>query len=149
MLYPVNGARIYIADAPADGWGEVLPVAGWEEIGEAEALGMVGIEWEVTEAEVADCNTGTAQIQTAKFAQRPSPMQIVLGNDPEDAGQVILWRAAASTASYPFQLITPDGSVRSWWALVTSLLEVFDTANSVLKLQADLLPTGPISRERF
>jgi len=145
MLYPTAGARIYIADAPAECPG-ALPGAGWVEIGETEALGMIGVEWETAEALKADCD-GIPRVLTVKSHQAPSPMQIILANDPEDEGQILLWKAVRSTAHYPFLLVNADGTTsRSWFALVTSLLEVFDSANSVMKLQADLLPTSPLVR---
>ncbi|MGA0617407.1 hypothetical protein [Paracoccus sp. KR1-242] len=144
MLYPTAGARLYIADAPTE-WPGALPGAGWVEIGETEALGMIGVEWETAQALAAGCDDG-ARLLTVKSHQAPSPMQIVLANDPEDAGQIVLWRAARSPDHYPFRLVDANGSTRSWFALVTSLLEVFDGANSIMKLQADLLPTSALVR---
>ncbi|QRZ15397.1 hypothetical protein JWJ88_13660 [Paracoccus methylovorus] len=151
MLYPTAGARLYIADAPARGAGGVLPVAGWVEIGETEALGLLGVQWGVASTDLAteeyDGPDGYLVEYSVKTALRQSPMQIVLGNDPSDPGQVLLWTAARSTNHYPFRLVLPDGvSSRAWFGLVTALVEVFDSANSVMKLQADVLPATPIIR---
>lgn len=147
MLYSTAGTRLYIGRDP-----RFMPseAGAWVEIGETEALGMLGVEWEVQETTVVGCDLGDAAVSWAeKGARRSLPMQIILGNNPEDGGQAILWEALYSSDYYFFRLLLPDG-VRSrvWRALVTSMSEVFDTANSVMKLQADLRPHhDPISRE--
>lgn len=140
MLYPTAGARLYIADAPGS-----APGPPWVEIGETEALGTLGIEWDTAQVVHSSC-TGPAQTLSAKSHLVPVVMQIVLGNDPVDPGQAILWRAARSEQPYPFRLVDASGRQRTWVALVTSLHEVFDSANSIMKLQADLLPEGSITR---
>lgn len=147
MLHPVAGSRLFIADAPADRGG-ALPSGGWVEIGEVEALGGIGAEWSTAEAEYLEsCDVQSGIIISAKQSRRETPMQIVLGNDPTDPGQVILWRAAKSQDHYPFRLEFSDGvHRREWLALVISLTEVFDGANSVMKLQATIIPTQNIQR---
>ncbi|MDS9467942.1 hypothetical protein RGQ15_10230 [Paracoccus sp. MBLB3053] len=148
MLYPTAGTRFFIADAPALEPG-ALPASGWVEIGETEALGLVGIEWEMAEADLAHMAGGAGNvIAHAKQSRRTLPMQIILGNDPEDVGQILLWQAAHAVEHYPFRLLMPDGvRSRSWFALVTAISEVFDAANSVMKLQVDLQPHhAPITR---
>lgn len=147
MLYPTAGSRLYIADVPVFETGP-FPTTGWVEIGETEAIGMLGVEWDV---ETADVMTGTADGEPAEISikgilRRPE-MPLVLANDPADPGQLLLWTAARSRDSYPFRLVFPDGvQQRSWFALVVRMGEVFDTANSVMKLQADLKPTSSIMR---
>ncbi|RMC35365.1 hypothetical protein [Paracoccus alkanivorans] len=147
MLYPTAGSRLYIADAPTDRNGAIS--GAWVEIGETEALGGLGVEWAADEAEVSDgCGLNDSfYVETAKRSRRATPMQIILGNVPTDPGQIILWKAAKSELFHPFRLVFPDGGVsRRWLALVVSLVEVFDTANAVMKLQATLIPTHNIIR---
>lgn len=141
MLYPTNGARLYIADLPAK-WPGSLPVGGWAEVGETEALGSLGISWEMSEADIASVNgaPGSNVIMQVKQSRRALPMQILMGHDPEDEGQQIMRRAALSEDHYPFRLELPSGDTRSWFAMVVALSDVFDSANSVVKLQADLIP---------
>lgn len=147
MLHPVAGSRLFIADAPVDRGG-ALPAGGWVEIGEVEAIGSLGAEWSTAETEYLEsCDAQSAIIISAKQSRRETPMQIVLGNDPTDPGQVILWRAVKLTDHYPFRLEFSDGvHSREWLALVISLTEVFDGANSVMKLQATIIPTQNIQR---
>lgn len=110
-------------------------------------MGMLGVEWEVHRVELYDCD-GSGWEETEKAYQRRSPMQVILGNDPTDPGQVVLWSAVRSVSRFPFRLVFPDGVTgRRWAALVTALSEVFDTANAVMRLQADLQPTSDIERE--
>ena len=147
MLYPTAGSRLFIADYPAD-QGGTIPAAGWVEIGETEAIGILGSEWDVETADVVrDCGSGDVVEIAAKGVERRTEMPIIMGNDPTDTGQLLLWAAARSRSSYPFRLVFPDGvTQRSWFALVIRIGEVFDTANVVMKLQADLKPTSAIER---
>ncbi|REF67394.1 hypothetical protein [Paracoccus versutus] len=142
MLYPTAGSRLYIADAS----GAVkLPESGWVEIGETEAIGMLGVEWETVDATNLTSPDGAEEL--IKGIIRRPPMQIVLGNDPGDAGQLLLWQASRSRDPFPFRLVLPcGGRWRGWFGLVTGLFEVFDTANSIMKLQADVLPTSKTFR---
>lgn len=139
MLYPTNGAKLYIADLPAYSPGS-LPTAGWVEVGELEALGTLGIEWDMAEIDLASMEGGSNFIMQVKHARRSLPMQILMGHDPQDPGQQILRRAALAERDYPFRLVLPSGDTRGWFALVIALSDIFDTANSVVKLQADLMP---------
>lgn len=139
MLYPTTGARLYIADLPTETPCPVPDVA-WVEIGETEALGTLGVEWETTEASTVGCGDSGVIVQ-AKQARRALPMQILMGHDPEDEGQQVLRRAAMAHGYYPFRLVLAAGAgSRTWFAIVTALSDVFDSANSVVKLQADLIP---------
>lgn len=142
MLYPTNGARLFIADAPVVGAG-AYPSAGWVEIEEAEALGMVGVEWEQIEAG----DLAEEAIGFLKGVMRRQPIEIVLGSDPGAAGQSLIWTASRSRLSYPFRLVFPGGTItRRWFALVMGIFEVFDSANSIIKLQVVLQPTSEIQR---
>lgn len=140
MLYPTAGSRLFIADA----WAP-----DWVEIGEVEAIGFLGSQWDVvTEDVLTGCGpeSGPGEIAVKGVERRPE-MPIIMGNDPTDPGQLVLWTASRSHDSYPFRLVFPDGvTVRSWSALVVRIGEVFDAANTVLKLQADLKPTSAIER---
>ena len=144
MLYPTAGIRLYIADSPVETPG-TLPASGWVEIGETEALGMLGVESETID--VTSMGSAEGVEEHIKGVMRRLPMQIVFGLDPEDAGQAILWQAARTRGHYPFRLVFPDGARwRAWFGLVVGISEVFDTANSIMKLQADILPGGPTLR---
>ncbi|MDB6179550.1 hypothetical protein PAF17_18935 [Paracoccus sp. Z330] len=150
MLYPTSGSRLFIADAPT-GRDGAIPASGWVEIGETEALGLLGIEWLTDEAEIAEDIDPTAALVnwTAKRARRAKPMQVVMGNDPTDPGQIILTQAAQSMDHYPFRIDFPNGGPsRQWLAQVVSLADAFDAANGVVRLQAELLPSTSTGIQR-
>lgn len=147
MLYPTAGCRLFIADLPDTAPGSVPPEE-WIEIGETEALGMLGVDWELNRVDIYDdCDQPGTEVVEKAYVRR-LPIQAILGNDPTDPGQAVLWTAVRSASPFPFRLVFPDGvTARRWGALVTGFIEVFDIANSVMKLQADLQPTTPIERE--
>lgn len=145
MLYPTNGTHLYIADAPAEDAG-AFPSAGWVEIGETEALGLLGVEWDMASSTKTTCE-GAVEVIHAKQAFNKPPMELVFGADPTDPGQMVLWRALNRIEAYPFRLVFPDGvTTRLWFALVVTVAEVFDSANSVIRMQATLQPIGSIQR---
>ncbi|HWL56407.1 MAG TPA: hypothetical protein VNQ78_06970 [Paracoccus sp. (in: a-proteobacteria)] len=142
MLYPTAGSRLYIADAPAEVPG-AFPASGWVEVAEPEALGVLGVEWEAVE--VSDMAIG--EVGTLKGVLRRQPMQIILGDDPADPGQALIWAASRSSLSYPFRLVLPGGVLtRRWFGLVMAIGEVFDAANSVIRTEVTLQPTSQITR---
>lgn len=147
MLHPVAGSRIFIADSPAAPGG--TPAPAWVEIGETEALGLLGGEWGLIDVTCFGSvgKDGVPGREFLKGAFGHSPMQIVFGNDPTDAGQIRLWKAFKSDDAFLFRLVFPGGTIaREWRGFVTAMSEVFDTANSVIKLQADILPQSEIWR---
>lgn len=148
MLFPVADSRLFVADTPSRTPG-TIPATGWIEIGETEALGLLGVQWGMDSVDLAteeyDGPDGYLVEYSVKTALRRPPMQIIMGNDPSDSGQSLLWAACRTTAHYPFRIVMPDGgSTREWTALVFGMTEVFDAANNVMRLQADLKPTSAI-----
>ncbi len=148
MLYPTAGCRLFIANLP-DTAPAAVPPEAWVQIGEAEALGLLGVEWDLHETTYikSGCDWDDMSEDVVKGVMRRAPMPIILGNDPEDPGQAILWAASRSRAPFPFRLIFSDGvTMRRWSALVIALFDVFDSANAVMKMQATLRPVSPIER---
>lgn len=142
MLFTTAGTRLFIADPRVQSAGE------WVEIAETEAFGLLGSEWEMSEADLACINDGDkgGEIYQAKRSIRRLPMQVVLGNDPSDPGVLLLWNAHHSVSDFRFKLLFPDGATaRYWLGVVTAMREVFDTANSLMRVQADILPTTQIT----
>ncbi|MFN4102123.1 MAG: hypothetical protein ACK4GT_20365 [Pararhodobacter sp.] len=138
MLFPVAGCRFFIADTPS-----VMPTGGWVEIGETEAFGMLGGRYELEDGHVM----GPEDYFAHKGVHRPTTMQILLGIDMTDPGQLLLFKAYNTRAPFPFRLLFPDGETeRRWLALVMSFDEVFDAANNVMRMQAELHPVAAIQR---
>lgn len=133
MLYPTAGSRLFIADTPAAP-GSVAAGA-WVEIGEAEALGTVGGSWQLVE----NAPVGAEVDAFLKDTFTPGVTQLVLGNDPADPGQALLWAALRSCDDYAFRILFRGGVLsRQWRALVVGMGDAFDTANGVIRLRADL-----------
>ncbi|TNH41280.1 hypothetical protein [Paracoccus haeundaensis] len=142
MLFPVAGATFFIADLPTEdpsGMPDV-PDASWVEINETEALGSLGGRYDLEE--VHGMSDGPGEGYTAlKGAHRPDTMQVVLGLDPTDPGQLLLFKAYRSRDAFPFRLLFSDRiTERRWFAMVLGLGEVFDAANNVMRLQVELHP---------
>lgn len=136
MLFPVAGSKLFIV-------GRASASEPWTEIQSAESFGSLGVEWSAVD--VTDVTSPHSEI--VKGIMSPRTMQIVLGNDMDDPGQLLLWRASRSRESFRFRLEFPGAaSWREWWALVMSLEEAFDSANSVVKLLATLQLTSDILR---
>lgn len=148
MLYPVAGSRFHVADAPGADPATVAPDA-WIEVGETEALGLIGGSWQTGDSTNMESPRvgGLLVRQNHKEILDLSVMQIVLGNDPADPGQIILWKAFRFDTHFPFRIVFTDGATaRSWSALVTAFSEVFDEANRTMKMMADLQPTTLFQR---
>lgn len=147
MLISTSGSRLFIADPRTFGTGSGS--GDWVEIGETEAIGMLGVEWEVQSVDVmfgAGPDGGPGEL-AIKGAKRRPEVPLIMGNDPSDPGQQMLWTAAHSDDSWLFRLVFPDGTTtREWAALVVRMGEVFDGANSAMRLQADLKPTSDAIR---
>lgn len=148
MLFPVAGSRFFIANQPVEApTGPVtVPAGAWVEIGETEAFGTLGGRYELNEAHfmTGGPDEGYAAM---KGVHRPDTMQLVLGLDPIDPGQLLLFQAYRSRDAFPFRLLFPDGVTdRRWFALVMSFGEVFDAANNVMRMLADLHPVTNMTR---
>lgn len=143
MLFPVAGTRFFIADNPTDPDLMAPETAfDWIEIGETEAFGTLGAEFELQ-----DFHDIGGRYLAAKGSERPTVMQVVLGLDPSDPGQALLLAAYRHNAAFPFRMLFPDGlTERRWFALVVHLGEVFDAANNVMRMQAELHPVSQIQR---
>lgn len=149
MLFATAGCRFYISDRPVEPSGWAVADRAFVEIGETEALGLLGVSWELEDAGHVEAvqKDGLPIEVPVKAKMIFQPMPVIFGIDPLDPGQAVLWQAVRAADPYDFQLILPDGVTgRTWSALVIGLSEVFDAANSVVKLQADLKPTSDIQR---
>lgn len=149
MLMAVAGCKIHIGAPVGDGMSHDLAITGsadWAEIAEVESLGVLGTTW-VTFAYTPESDQ--PEFSTVlKTGQSGQTLQIILGIVPGDEGQQRLWQAQGDIEDYAFRLDFPDGiNRRLWRASVISFAEVFDEANSVMKIQADLQINSPITKE--
>ena len=145
-IYATNGARIYIGGAldtkstdfvEADFAGQS---AAWKEIGETENLGTVGD----TASEITFDGINSQRTRRLKGTRNAGSMDLVMGIDYDDEGQKALIAAEKTPHDYAFRIVLNDApaggtpSERLFVAKVGSVAEAFDTANSVMKLNASL-----------
>ncbi len=153
MLYSTAGSRLYIGQPRAgrlfpDLSGNDLTGESWQEIGELELLGPLGGEWNIIERDPLVGQRFGGFMKGGIIARK---VQIVMGADADDPGQQQLVSALGDERGFAFRLILPGagpaaGRSRFWIALVGSVDEVFDQANSVIKLQAVLYLNSPVVR---
>lgn len=143
-IYATNGARLYIGGAmdtkSTDFVEGDFGSQTWVEIGETENLGTVGD----TSSEIAFDSINAQRTRRLKGTRNAGSMDIVCGIDPDDAGQQALHLAEKTPHDYAFRIVLNDApaggspSERLFVAKVASVAEAFDTANSVMKLNASL-----------
>ena len=147
MIFTTAGARLYIGPALAakssDFERSDFPAAGsadWVEIDETESLGSAGD----TSTEVAFDGINSARTRRLKGTRNAGTMEIVCGLDPNDPGQQAVIAAERVKFDFAFRLVLDDAepggtpSERLFVAQVGSVAEAFDTANTVMKLNATL-----------
>ncbi|MFG1349663.1 hypothetical protein [Xanthobacter autotrophicus] len=147
-IYGVSGSKIYIGAAKEPANGADLAAADftsqtWTEITPVESIGALGDNAEVSTFDVI----GIARTQKRKGVANAGSMEVVMGSDYADAGQLALRAAAAAKGSYAFKIefndkpatgAAPKNSLRYFTALVMSASEALDDANSILKLSSTL-----------
>lgn len=149
MLMPTAGARIYVARLYGGGVSAAsLTGLIWTEVSETEALGTLGGKWSLI-----DVTTEEESLNFVKDVQEASFMQILLGNDLADPGQLVLLEAYRNREErYAFRIDFPlmagqsTPARRIWAGLVTTFEEVFDTANGVIKTLVELIPQSETVR---
>lgn len=150
MLMPTAGARFLIAKSHGMAvTAASLAAFRWVEIGEMEAMGMLGGAWEREEVTLV----GQVDASYLKSSRQPTSMQLVMGVSLSDPGQLLLLEAYKSQRErFAFRIDFPlmPGQLtparRLWSALVMSFEEAFDTANSVIRNSVELLPQSEIIR---
>ncbi|MFN4102124.1 MAG: hypothetical protein ACK4GT_20370 [Pararhodobacter sp.] len=143
-IYATAGARLYIGGPlPAKSSDFVLAdfdTQTWVEIDETEGLGSAGD----TSAEVTFDGINSARTRRLKGTRSGGTMEIVCGLDMADPGQIALIAAERTKHDYAFRVVLADApaggtpSERMFVAQVGSAAEQYDTANSVMKLNASL-----------
>lgn len=151
-VYATNGARIYIGGAldtksepfvPADFSGQ-----SWEEIGEVENLGTVGD----TSTEISFDSIPAQRTRRLKGTRNAGSMDLIMGIDYEDAGQQALIAAEKTPHDFAFRIVLNDApaggtpSERMFVAKVASVAEAYDTANSIVKLNASLWVNSNVAK---
>jgi hypothetical protein len=144
MIFATAGAKLFIGEAKstqsADFTDTDFTSETWTEIKETESLGSFGdTSEEVTFEGLAD-----SRARRLKGTRSAGAMDVVMGIDYQDAGQLALIAAEKTKENYSFKVefndAPPGGtpSERLFVAAVGSASESLDTANNVMKLNASL-----------
>lgn len=151
-IYATNGAKLYIGAAIAQKSTDFVQTdftsQTWTQIGEIEGLGSLGD----TAGTIDFTGITDARKRVRKGARSAGTMEIVMGIDSADPGQIALIAAEKSSSDFAFKLVLPDApsggtpSERYFIALVLSQSENFDKADSVMKLTASLAVNSNVVR---
>jgi hypothetical protein len=112
----------------------------WVEISWVENMGSFGDK----SAEITFDAIGETRTQKLKGTRNAGSMDLVIGIDWEDVGQIALRAAEATPNDYAFKVEFNDAplggtpSYRYFIAKIMSVEEKLDSANNVVKLSANL-----------
>lgn len=143
-IYATAGAKLYIGDVISDKSSDFteadFAAETWTNISHLESLGTLGDQAE----EITFDALGEGRRKRLKGVRNAPTMEVVAGIDYADAGQQALIAAEKTDHDYAFKIEFDDAPVggtpseRYFIAKVGSSSEAYDTANSVMKLNASL-----------
>lgn len=143
-IYATNGAKLYIGGVLAQKSDDFVEgdftSQNWVEIHEIEGLGSVGD----SATEISFDSIDSSRTRRLKGTRNAGSMDVVCGIDYADDGQIALLAAEKTPHDYAFKLVLNDApangtpSERRFIAKVGSVAEAYDSANSVMKLNASL-----------
>lgn len=143
-IFATAGAKLYIGGVlstkTSDFAAADFTAQTWVEIGNTEGLGTLGD----TASEIPIDLVGEGRTKRLKGTRSAGTMEVVCALDYADAGQLALIAAEKTEHDYAFRVVLNDApaggtpSERLFIAAVGSASEAYDTANSVVKLNASL-----------
>lgn len=150
MIFASNGAKIHICETAQSSEPTLTEYQAltWVEIKEVETLGTFGD----TAEEIAFTALGDARKRRLKGARDAGSLDMTMGADYSDAGQVALIAAEKTIHDYAFKVVfndAPQGgtpSERYFIAAVASASESVESANSTLMLNCSLWVNSGITR---
>lgn len=150
MIFASNGAKIYICETAQTSEPDLsgYQALTWVEIKEVESLGTFGD----TAAEIEFTALTDSRKRRLKGARDAGTLDMTMGADYSDAGQVALVAAEKTIHDYAFKVVfndAPQGgtpSERYFIAAVASASESVETANSTLMLNCSLWVNSGITR---
>lgn len=151
-IFATAGAKLFIGGAFTDP-GEDIAVADftaetWVEIKDVESLGTLGD----TATEVTIETIGQSRTRRLKGTRTAPPMEVVCAINYSDPGQIAVIAAEKTEDDYAFKVEfndAPSGgtpSERYFFGKVASASEAYDTANSIMKLNATIWVNSSVAR---
>lgn len=110
----------------------------YTKVGSVENIGAIGISQEIVN--FTDLETGI--LQKFKGTKDGGSPGVTLGNDTDDAGQILLAAALASQNAYSVLLTMPNGDKRYFQAMITGLPVTPGGASDITKVECTLAVTG-------
>lgn len=153
-IFATAGSRVFIGGVlpaqSADFTASNFSGETWVEITSLENIGKFGD----TSTEIPFDDIGAARTKKLKGTRNAGNLELVMGIDYSDAGQLALLAAEKTTYDYAFKVefndkptgISPTNSIRYFIAKVMMAEEALDTANNVMKLNATLAVNSNIVR---
>ena len=143
MVQTTAGSTLAIsADAPATFDAAGYAAVSYTTIGEITDLGELGREYNL----VTHNPVGTRGTRKFKGSFSEGSMQLSMGLDDDDAGQIMARAASTSDSPYSFKLTYQDGTVRYFQALVMDFKEgaggVDDITSATMTLELTTAADG-------
>lgn len=152
MIFSTAGSKLYIGGIQdmksADFVAGDFSTETWTEITGLESLGSVGD----TSEEIAQAVVGEGRTKRIKGTRNAGAMEVVMAINYADAGQQALLAAEKTPDDYAFRVAFNDApaggspSERMFIAKVGSVMEAYDTANSIMKLNSSLWVNSNVVR---
>ena len=150
-IFTSNQTKIHISAASQN--TEPANLAAYQaltyiEIGEVESIGSFGD----TSNEVTFTSLGDGRTRRMKGARNAGSLELVMGIDYSDVGQIALLAAEKTDWNFAFKVVfndAPDGgtpSQRYFIAQVSGAAEQVDSADNILKLNSSLWINSAITR---
>ncbi|GGO55225.1 hypothetical protein SAMN05444398_103280 [Roseovarius pacificus] len=146
------GAKLYIGGVLAMKSDDFVLTdfdsATWVEIKDLDSLGSLGD----SANEITQDLIGENRTKRLKGTRNAPPMEVIAAINYEDTGQQALVAAEKTKDDYAFKLVFDDApsggtpSERYFIAKVASANEAYDTANTVMKLNASLWVNSNVVR---
>lgn len=153
MFFATSGTTLHIG-APRPDWYARQVTASdfdgeaWTQVNGLSSLGQISGEWQTVSTTLPDPYApDNPPIPNHEKAVRPAhSMEIVIAQNGEDAGQLLMLSAENGVDPHAFQLTFANGATRRFIAHVMSASEVMDEANSVVCWSFGLLLQSNIVR---
>lgn len=153
MFFATSGTTLHIGAARPDWFARQVSAPdfdgeAWTQVNGLSNLGQISGEWQTVVTTLPDHNDpDNPTIPDHQKSARPAPtMEIVIAQNSEDTGQLLMLTSESKVDPHAFQLTFANGATRRFIAHVMSASEVMDEANSVVCWSFGLLLQSNIVR---
>jgi hypothetical protein len=131
-----TGARVYLGPTTAAATASAYSGLSYTEIGEVESIGEFGDQ----ASTITFTSLGDARVRKRKGVRDAGDLNVVVANDPRNAGQIAMIAAQATEFTYAFKIVLADApdandtdSVFYFHGLVASTRLNVGAANEIIK----------------